>query len=507
MPDDHLEIAEGLPRTLNVVDGTAIIFGIMIGTGIFASPGVVLSSVHESVGLSLLIWLCAGILCLLGGLCFAELGAAISTSGGDFAYLVRGLHPLFGFMYAWASFICTKTGSLSIIAIIFGRYFGSVVFSLDTNDPEIDKDYRVKMLAIGSIIILSVFNLLPVKWSSRLQNVFVIFKFLAIGLVVIFAIIGLTIEDTTAIAKDNFTNLFSSNIEWTIIDLFSSVGIATISALWAYDGFSNLNMVAEEVKNPGVNIPISIVVAVSSVTTTYVLINICYLCVMTASEVVSSKAVAVDMAEIVAGKAGEIIMPLLVASSAFGALNGSVLVNSRVFFAAAREGLFPFSGLIGRVNQFDIPYVAVLLQALIACILIIPGNFESLVNYFGFVTWIFNALVVISLIRMRYTEKDLERPFKVKPFPWIPIIFVLVSFMIVISAIIEDPVPSLVALLIVLLSVPVYYMFFWKGNILIILYYKCTGKTPKKLDVIPESDFESELEDTFSERSSLLGDN
>ena len=479
-----------LNQSVSAIDGTFIIFGTVIGTGIFASPGVVLGTLHESVGLSLTVWIAAGILCILGGLCYAELGASIPKAGGEYIYLVKGLHPFFGFLYVWASFICLRTGSLTIISIVFARYFGSVIFSLDTDDPEIDKDLRIKLLAMGAITFLSLLNLLDVKWGTRIQNCLSIFKFIAIGLVIILAIIGLATGETLHIAKENFTDMFVLDDDWEITAILTSIGTATIAALWAYDGFSNLNLIAEEVKQPERSIPIATTISLSAVSFFYVIINISYLCVLTTSEVVTSKAVAVDQAQVIAGKPGEIIMPLLVAISAFGALNGTILVNARVFFAAARDNLFPFSNYVSRLNRFNVPYVAIIIQTIVAVLLVIPGEFESLINYFGFTAWIFYALVVCCLIILRFTEPDANRPFKVRPFPWVPIIFILAASLIIISAFIQDTIPSIITVAVILIGAPIYFLFFWRGNCFYILLRKLCNCTSEDQPILSPSEGE-----------------
>lgn len=457
----QMEIQEALPRTLSAQDGIGITFSIMVGTGIFASPGVVLGSANGSVGLSFIIWFLSGMLCLLGGLCFAELGASIPTSGGPYKYLSVGIHPLAGFLLIWTGFWCLRTGAIAVVSIVFGRYLGSVLFSLDTNQ-EMDGDVRVKFLAIAAIIILSILNLYSIKWSIKLIKTFIIFKFIAVGFVLLLAIIGIQNSNIGLnIAKDNFTNLFIGDSPWTWQQFFSSIGTSTIFALWAYEGFSQINIVAEEVKDPGRNLPISIIVAIFGVTVTFILVNIAYLCILPSSQVITSKTVAVDMANTVAGNFGEVTMSLIISISALGSLNGSILTSPRILFAAARDQMFPFSRWVSKTKN-DIPYVAIIVQSAAAVVIVIPGNFESLVRYFGFTAWIFYALVIIAMIRLRKILPNLDRPFKVNPFPIIPIVFILVSLFIVTTMFLGKPVASFYALLALLSGIPVYYMFFSK---------------------------------------------
>src|SRR3990167_3383638 len=480
-----------LQRTLKFQDGVSVVFGIMVGTGIFASPGVVTEEVFSCISIAISVWLLSGFLSLLCGLCFAELGAALPEAGGDFIYLTKGLHRFVGFSYIWASFWCLKTGSNSIIAIIFARYFGSVVFDLE-NTENIDEDYRIKLLGIGCLVVIGSLNLLSVKIVAIVQNIGVVFKFLTVFLVIAFAIIGLSTQETLDIAKENYKKAFEITVpegkdKIKGFDYVTSFGIACISALWAYDGFTNLNCVAEEIIRPEKNIPRSIVVGVLAVVCTYVIINLSYFCVLPLEDVINSSAVATDMAKAIVGVPGEIIMPLLVSVSAVGSLNGSILTSARIFFSAAREELFPFSKIMSKTSKSHVPYNAVIIQVIVSSILIIPGNFESLVNYFGFTAWIFNSLVVITLIRYRTFNKDLLKPFKVAPYPWVPFLVLIIAFAIISSAIIEAPWPSLTAVAFILAGCPFYMLFFWRGNCIKICWRKYKSFYRSKKEMILSS--------------------
>ena len=463
-----------LNRQLKLHDGVSIVIGIIIGSGIFATSGSVLKYV-ESIGISLFVWIAAGILTLLAGLCYSELGSAIPSAGGDFTFLNEGLHPIIGFLFIWASFFCLKTGSQAIIGIIFARYFYSAIILQFTEDTEFlaDEDsMTIKLLAVMAIITITILNIFTVKGASILQNICFILKFVAVFSVIGFAIGGLASGKTLNVAEENFTNLFPGS-DRTWMEIIQSIGIAAISALWAYDGVNNVTNISEEIVNPERNLPIAIIFGVCVVIACYVAINLSFLCVLTAQQVMDSPAVAVEMAGVVLGAAGEVLIGLLVSFSAIGTLNGSILTGGRAFYAAARENLFIFPKYLSMLSsRFQTPFVSLIVQMFVAILYVFPGSLQALVNYFGFTSWIFYSCTGIALIRLRYSQKDLPRPFKVKPFPIIPIIFIGVSWFIVICTLLQDPIPSCIAIVFILVGIPVYFLFFWRGNQFLALWQK-----------------------------------
>jgi solute carrier family 7 (L-type amino acid transporter), member 9/15 len=242
------------------------------------------------------------------------------------------------------------------------------------------------------------------------------------------------------------------------------IGIATVSALWAYDGANNVTNIAEEIINPEKNLPISLILGVTVVIVAYLLVNISYLCVLTAEQVMTSPAVAVDMANVVLGSVGEVVIGLLVSISALGSLNGSIFSGGRSFYASARDGLFIFPTYVAHLSNFSTPWVALLIQMVVAIIYLFLGDLQTLVNYFGFTAWIFYSFIGVALVRLRYTKKDLPRPFRLRPSPLIPIVFFIVAWFIVITTLIQDPVPSCVSLVFIVIGVPVYFVIIYMNK-------------------------------------------
>lgn len=442
-----------LRRSMTFVDGAALIVGTTIGSGIFASPGKVLGGVG-SVGLALTVWVVAGLLSLAGALCYAELGAALPVSGGEYAYLSRGLGRPLGFMFTWTNFFVLKCGSQAIISIVFARYFGSVLLGLDPRTPNLDSDPRLKALAIGTILLLTAVNCLGVRWGSFVQVLFTGLKLTALTGIII---LGLSALFTGG--ADHFSNAFVPFVApKDDFNLISAFGLAMISALWAYDGWNNLNYVTEELQEPERNLPRAIISGILGIMTVYILANVAYLAVLTPQEVVASKAVATEFAIRILGPVGGVLIPLAVAISTFGSTNGSLLSGARVFYAAARDGQFP--RMLSQLNPAGVPTVALVIQGVWASVLVIPGNFGTLVDYFGFAAWAFYGLAAIAIIRLRQLEPDLPRPYRVWPYPLVPLLFLGVAGFLTVNLLLEAPMQSFAALGFMLLALPVYFLFF-----------------------------------------------
>ena len=447
------------PRTLGPIEAVGIIYNKMVGTGIFASLGIVLGFVYISVGLSLIVWVSAGIIVILGSLCLAELGAALPGSGGFYVYLSRGLHPVFGFLFVWACFFCLRTSGLSIVALIFARYFGSVIFTLDRSDPQIDQDLRVKLLAMFCLIGLGVLNFFSARASTFLTNGLAIFKFVAIGLIILFALIGITSTETFSVAKNNFMDPLETinTVQWT--EILGAMGVATLAALWTFDPFTNITSIAEQIEKPHRNLPLVVLVAVTAVALTYFSVVVSFYCVLPASEVIGSQAVALEMAEVIAGPPGQFITPLFVAFSALGSLNAIVLSGSRGILTAAKDGVFPFPRVVGRVSRFETPYVSLLLMICTSVIMLVPGNLKSLISYYAFTAWLFYLAVVVSVVMLRWREPGLERPYRVPLLCLVAPLVVCIAVVMLGCSLAVQPGPSLFGVVFLIMGFPLYYLF------------------------------------------------
>jgi L-type amino acid transporter 9 len=450
-----------LRRSLSLFEGVALVLGTVIGSGIFASPGKVLDAAG-SVGLSLIVWIVGGLLSLAGALCYAELGTALPLAGGEYAYLSKSLGRPCSFVFTWTQFFVMKTTTQAIISIIFANYLGRVLFgpSMEEND------WRLKVIAISAIVLITTINCISIRWGSLVQVSCTVLKIAAlIGITILglASLVGFTSVDSSGSFVAPFTSLKPDLVGSNIINGF---GLSMISALWAYEGWNHLNYVSEELKNPERDLPRAIVVGLVGVIIIYIFVNVAYLAVLSPQEVIASQAVATDFAVKVIGRdLGLILIPLAVAISTFGATNGFMLTSSRIFYAAARDGQFP--SFLNQINPTTgVPTRALITQGVWACILLaLPATgFSTLLSFYGFAAWVFYGLAAISVIILRWKYPDLERPYKVWLYPYVPIIFFAVSCFLILNSIITTPSQSFYSLISILSGIPVYYLFFRRDS-------------------------------------------
>uniref|UniRef100_A0A6I8PJI6 Solute carrier family 7 (anionic amino acid transporter), member 13 n=1 Tax=Xenopus tropicalis TaxID=8364 RepID=A0A6I8PJI6_XENTR len=431
----------GLKRNIGYFSGVNFIIGVIFGSGIFLSPGTVLLFSQLNVGIALVIWASCGILSMLGALCYAELGTTLPASGGEYLYIKRGLGPIPAFIFLWTCIIFMRPAAMTVQALMFSEYVVQPFYP-ECLAPTIVK----KTTAIAVIFIVGTMNCMSTKWIVFVQNIFTVLKMVALSGIAISGIVHLGMGKT-----ENFHAAFEGSIPTV-----SQIGEAFYQGMFAYGGWNCLNYFVEEIKNPTKNIPLCTITAVSVVIVFYLLVNISYLTVLTPKEIVSSAAVSVTWADRVIPMVAWII-PVSVAISIFGALNGGMFMLGRLNYAGSKEGHLPSLLSMLHVNHLT-PAPAMILSTIIASIFVIPSDLLSLTNYFGFSTWLLVGLTVISLIVLRYREPNLPRPYKV----FLPIAFgvVLVAAFLVLAPIIQSPkVQYFYALLFMLSSMIIYFPF------------------------------------------------
>ncbi|XP_070575142.1 b(0,+)-type amino acid transporter 1-like [Ptychodera flava] len=408
-----------LKRQVGLISGIALIVGTMIGSGIFVSPKGVLRQT-ESVGMSLIIWLACGVLAMLGALSYAELGTLIPKSGAEYPYLFEAFGPIAAFMFSWISVVLLKPASVAAIALAFGSYAAEPFYG---GCPA--PDSVVKLLAAASIMVIAAVNCYSVKWATAVQNVFTAAKLIAIALIIFVGFVRLGQGHTEHLTK-SFEGSSPNGFAYAV---------AFYQGLWAYDGWNNLNYVTEEIINPYRNLPLAIIIGLPLTTLCYLLVNIAYFTVMSPAELLASNAVAVTLADRTLGVMAWII-PLSVAMSTFGATNGTLFTSGRLTFVAAREGHMVEILSMVHIRRYT-PFPAVAFTGFLALLMIIPSDFDTLINYFSFTAWLFYGAVMLALIVLRFTKRDAKRPIKVPII--IPIIVLLASIYLVVAPIIDEP--------------------------------------------------------------------
>ncbi|XP_069585075.1 b(0,+)-type amino acid transporter 1-like isoform X1 [Ranitomeya imitator] len=472
--DTEESSAEGrvvLKRTIGYFSGVSFIITVILGTGIFISPGAVLLCSQLNVGVALVIWAACGIISMAGALCYAELGTTFPSSGGEYFYIKKGLGPIPAFIFLWTFIVFLRPAMTTVQALMFAEYVIQPFFP-GCPTPETIK----KATAIAVILAVGIINCLSSKWIILVQNVFMVLKMASLSAIVISGIVHLAMGNTSS-----FQGAFEGNVPNV-----SQVAEAFYQGMFAFGGWNVLNYVIEEIKNPSKNIPHSILTAMCAVIVFYLLVNISYLTVLTPKEIVSSAAVSVTWADRTIPSVAWII-PVSVAVSIFGSLNGGMFMLGRLNYAGSKEGHLP--SIISMLHvHYLTPAPAMIISTIIASIFVIPSDLISLTNYFSFSSWLLVGLTCVSLVVLRYREPNLERPYKV----FLPIAFgvIAVSIFLVLAPIIQSPkVQYFYALLFMFSSVIIYIPFVY-FKLKIPYFDKVTCFLQLLLEVSPTDIFE-----------------
>ncbi|XP_014047796.1 b(0,+)-type amino acid transporter 1 isoform X1 [Salmo salar] len=408
-----------LKREVGLIGAISFIAGTMMGSGIFMSPQSVLVNIG-SPGASLVIWAACGLLATLGSLCYAELGTVISESGAEYIYILRIFGQVIAFMFVFSFVIVMRPASATGIALSFAEY-AVAPFYHDCTPPEL----VVKCVAAAGILVLAIVNSMNVRLAMFIQVFSMVIKLVALAVIIIGGVV-LLFKGNTEHFEDSFKG---TNVE------ISSIGISLYQGLWSYDGWNTLNYVTEELKRPEVNLPRAVIIAIPMVTMLYLLVNVSYLAAMTPRELMSSNAVAVTWGNKVLGSWGW-VMSIAAALSAFGSLNGTFFSGGRVCFVAAREGHMPDILSMAHVNRLT-PSPALIFTTAISLLVLIPGDFQSIVNYFSFTAWFFYAITLSGLLYLKIKKPELPRPYRVPIV--IPILVIIAAIFLVLAPIIDNP--------------------------------------------------------------------
>ncbi|MGZ3770750.1 MAG: APC family permease [Bdellovibrio sp.] len=440
-----------LERTMGPWQASSLVVGTIIGTGIFLKTATMVQLVG-SMGLVFAAWIISGILSYAGSLTYAELSAHIPESGGEYAFLKNGYGSFFAFLFGWMRFWIGAPGSIAAYAAGTATFLGGLI-SLDFIPG------KGKTVAVFLIIFFSAINCLKVRWGARVQTFLTALKvFLILGLVVGVFGFGKT-DNTIAMAASSTVAPFFN---------LSSFGMAMIAALWAFDGWNNLPMVGEEIKNPQRNIPIALGFGMLAVIALYLSANWAYFHVLSLDQIKMANSSKFPQALPVATLAvksflGEWGIPAISIAfmvSALGAMNGSILTASRVPFAMARDGLF-WRRLAIVTEHTHVPVWSIVVQAVISSALALWGTFDQLTDYVVVASWIFYGLTASTLFVLRKKHSSINEKkstFKVPGYPFVPVIFIITSILLVINSMVRNPADGIIGLIIIAAGVPTYLL-------------------------------------------------
>lgn len=435
-------------REIGVFGGVSIIGGIMIGSGIFYLGSYVLQRTGMNLGLALLCWIIAGVISLFGGLCYAELGTAMPRAGGRVVYLNEAFHPVVGFMAGFTDWIIGGPGSVAAVSLALME----VLRSLTGMSP-----FGVKVGAVILIVGATLYNLVGVKVAAFVQSISMVAKLIPIAIILVAALFAghvspdLSLGSASEYAAANDTSVFGM------------MALAIVAALWAYEGWTNLNTVAEEIKNPKRNLPLALIIGIGGVGLIYTIFNFVIMKVLPHDEIVSminneDLYLGTAVAKQVLGGAGALVVSIGMILSMFGSMNGMILAQPRMYYAMAEEGHF-FKSFTKLHPKYKVPYVPIIVQCVLAVILVFVSSLDKLTNYVVIGGMVFNALVILAVPILRKKYPAIERPYKVWFYPVSVIITVIIFVALLVQATIEDPINGLVGLGVPAVGAVVYFIF------------------------------------------------
>ena len=440
-------------KAIGPFSGISIVAGMVIGSGIYYLGSYVLERTGMSLGWSLVAWLIGGLITIISGLCFAELGASMPVAGGQTVYLNDMYHPIFGFMNGFSCFLLVGSGGVAALAMAAVTAYRTV-FDLS--------DVMIKVIAIAIILILMTINLLGVKEMTLYQNFSMVIRLIPIALIIV---VGLV---TGQQSPDLSLSLEGTPAEGgSVVSVISMVGFAVFASMWAYDGWYNLNTVAEEMKNPRKDLPFAIIVSLVGVTVIYCLFYLAVYKVLPYQDIV-------DMIndgnlylgnEVVArtlGGTGTWIVLICMTIGIVGSANVNTLCDPRTYYAMAKEGYFP--KLFGHLSEkHGVPTYGIMISSGMAIVLVIFNSLQDLTDMLIFATSILNCMTVFGVLIMRKKYPDIERPYKVWGGKVTIVITCLAYVILMVNEFVDAPKAAIFGVGIMLASIPV-YLYFRKKN-------------------------------------------
>jgi len=493
--------APKLVRGLTLVDGTMIVIGSMIGSGIFITSAES-SRLIGSPGWLLVAWALAGVMTITGALCCAELAAMMPRAGGPYVFLRQAYSPGTGFLFGWSLFLVVQTGTIAAVAVAFANFTGVLIPGIDAKNyimgphrlPSFLSGYAIslstaQLLAVAMIVALTLTNMRGLKTGKFIQNTFTFTKTAAlIGLIVVGLLWGWNHASAAYTSSwwSPWANAWNPQEAQPGLALAGGLALAILlgramtGPLFAQSAWNNVTFTAGEVENPGRNLPLALLIGCGVVVGLYLLANLAY--VVTLPLVGIQKAdqgrVASATMQAVFGPKGAIIMAVAIMISTFGCNNGLILAGARVYYAMARDGLF-FKG-ISKLNRQHVPAIALIAQGIWACLLTLPrtvitdpktgaityGNvYTQLLEYLIPADLIFYALMVGAVIIMRRKAPEMTRPYRTWGYPIVPIIYITMAVTVIIDLAYLAPYTAGIGSLLVLTGIPAYLM--WRRRALV----------------------------------------
>ena len=465
-----MEKTSSLQRSLTLLDGTLLVIGSMIGSGIFIVSADIAANVG-SAGWLIVVWLLSGFITLSAALSYGELSGMYPQAGGQYVYLREAYGKLYGFLYGWSFFAVIQTGTIAAVGVAFAKFTGYLVPSLGERNILIGSESgfhisAAQLLGIGTIVLLTIINSFGVKNGKWIQFLFTFAKMAAMAALIIF---GFTAMKGTHIWSGNwngawmaqqltYTKEVISHESLSPDKLVSAICVAMVGALFSSDAWNNVTFIAGEIKRPERNIGLSLFIGTLVVTCLYVSMNLMYLNVLSINEIANApdKRVALAAAAKIFGTTGTTIIAVMIMISTFGCNNGLILSGSRVYYTMAHDGLFLPAAK--QLNSKGVPAKALWMQCIWASALCLSGKYGDLLDFIIFTVLLFYILTIAGIFILRKKVPDAPRPYKAFGYPVIPALYIVLASIIAIVLLFKQTQYAGAGLIVVLSGIPIYYL-------------------------------------------------
>jgi APA family basic amino acid/polyamine antiporter len=453
-----------MKHELGLLDGTMLVAGSMIGSGIFIVSADITRNVG-SAGWLIAVWLITGFMTLTAALSYGELSGMFPKAGGQYVYLKESYNKLTGFLYGWSFFAVIQTGTIAAVGVAFSKFTAYLIPAVSEDNILFKQGFikisAAQLVSIGIILLLTYINTRGVKSGKIIQTTFTLTKLLSLFGLIAFGFFALN-SGTWHLNWSNAWTIHKLNadgsfVEYTTVAALGAIAASMVGSIFSSDSWNSVTFIAGEMKNPKRDVALSLFFGTMIVTLIYVAANVMYTAVLPLHDIATADKdrVAVAASHEIFGHAGTVIIALMIMVSTFGCNNGLIFAGARVYYTMAKDGLF--FKRTGTLNKFAVPEFGLWIQALVASVLCLSGRYGDLLDMISFVVVLFYVLTIFGIFRLRASRPDAERPYRAFGYPVLPAIYIIMGIAFCILLIIYKPNFTWPGLIIVLIGIPIYY--------------------------------------------------
>ncbi|WP_428328809.1 APC family permease [Mucilaginibacter sp.] len=458
-----------MKHELGLLDGTMLVAGSMIGSGIFIVSADITRNVG-SAGWLIAVWLITGFMTLTAAVSYGELSAMFPKAGGQYVYLKEAYNKLVAFLYGWSFFAVIQTGTIAAVGVAFSKFTAYLIPAVSEDNILFSTMIGILHFTISAaqcvsivvIVLLTFINTKGVQSGKIIQNIFTITKLLSLFGLIVFGFWAFK-SDIWHANWSHAWDMHKLNADGsigslTIATAMGAIAASMVGSIFSSDSWNNVTFIAGEMNNPKRNIGLSLFLGTLIVTVIYVSANVMYTGVLSLHDIATADKdrVAVAASHVIFGNIGTYVIAVMIMISTFGCNNGLIMAGARVYYTMAKDGLF--FKKTGTLNKNAVPEFGLWIQAVVAAILCMSGKYGDLLDMISFVVVIFYVLTIFGIYILRVKRPDAERPYKAFGYPVLPAIYMIMGIAFCILLIIYKPNFTWPGLIIVLIGIPIYYI-------------------------------------------------